>query len=55
MVDDIEKLAVLYHKIKQHCATAEEKNKFDLAIKTSCLNESVLMALIFEKEKRIND
>lgn len=55
MMNDIDELAVLYHRIKQHCATVEEKNAFDLTVKTSCMNERTLMSLVKEKERTIKD
>lgn len=55
MTNNLESLAVLYHRIKQHCATVEEENEFNLAIKTSCVDEQILMSLILEKERTIEE
>ena len=55
MTNSIELLAILYHRIKQHRATDDEKNEFDLAVKMSCMDEQILMSLIKEKERTIKN
>ena len=50
MVDKIEDLAILYHRILKGVATDDEKSNFDIGIKTSCIDEQILMNLIKEKE-----
>jgi hypothetical protein len=50
MVRKIEDLAILYHRILEGIATDDEKSVFDIGIKTSCIDEQIMMNLIKEKE-----
>lgn len=46
MEDFVLKMAELYRKIKNGSASEEEKFRFEVEVKTSCINEKILMYLI---------
>lgn len=46
MEDFVLKMAELYRKIKNGSASEEEKFQFEVEVKTSCMDEKILMHLI---------
>lgn len=53
MLKTVDELAAIYCRMKKGTATIEDQQEFDIAIKTSCMDEAFLMNLIKEKAKTI--
>lgn len=53
MFNTIDELAVLFNRIENGEATEEERMEYEISIKTSCMKEEVLEALIEKKAKEL--
>lgn len=49
----IDELAVLFNRISKGTATEEEQVEYEISIKTSCMREDLLEALIKDKAKML--
>lgn len=53
MFHTFDELAVIYNKIKDGIATEQEKNTFEIDLKTGCMVEEGAMRIIKRKAKEL--